>query len=288
MSNAAGSTVVRGCLSGSNGNYMVMDSQTHTMYMLSGSTGDLSSRVGHEVQITGALNGASNSTTSSNPNSATTTNPNSGNSNAQNPSSASPGTNPSDATQGAAGAGSNTLQVNNVTEVSSTCAGSTGSSTGPSAAASDTTGSSASSTMSATSMSNQSAPTAAAGAAAVTATDAAANSSATTSATTGAAASETSAGASNYNSSPAAAGTTVAQGSTPDASGAAAGTTASQDNSNVKTYSDMPSDQSAAQSANAAPALRENSQSLPATSTVLPLGGLLGLGFMAAGLYARR
>jgi hypothetical protein len=54
-SNAAGSeTTVQGCLSGSNGNYMLTD-KNGTAYQLTGETAKLSAHVGHEVRITGTM-----------------------------------------------------------------------------------------------------------------------------------------------------------------------------------------------------------------------------------------
>jgi hypothetical protein len=54
-SNAAGSeTTVQGCLSGSNGTYMLTD-KNGTAYQLTGETAKLSAHVGHEVRITGTM-----------------------------------------------------------------------------------------------------------------------------------------------------------------------------------------------------------------------------------------
>jgi hypothetical protein len=46
---------MRGCLGGSTGNYTFTDSHTGTVYNLTGTTDDLGSKVGHEVEITGQL-----------------------------------------------------------------------------------------------------------------------------------------------------------------------------------------------------------------------------------------
>jgi len=49
---SGGNTTVQGCLSGSNGNYMLTDKNGAT-YQLTGDTAKLSAHVGHEVRITG-------------------------------------------------------------------------------------------------------------------------------------------------------------------------------------------------------------------------------------------
>jgi Protein of unknown function (DUF5818) len=52
-SNAAGSeTTVQGCLSGSNGNYMLTDKNGMT-YELKGDASKLSEHIGHEIKVTG-------------------------------------------------------------------------------------------------------------------------------------------------------------------------------------------------------------------------------------------
>lgn len=57
-------TSVEGCLSESNGSYM-LNAKNGMMYQLSGDTAKLSQHVGHEVKITGTM-GASNSSGMSN------------------------------------------------------------------------------------------------------------------------------------------------------------------------------------------------------------------------------
>lgn len=54
-------TSVQGCLSGSDGNYMLTE-KNGTTYQLSGDTAKLSEHVGHEVKITGSKGSASAST----------------------------------------------------------------------------------------------------------------------------------------------------------------------------------------------------------------------------------
>lgn len=49
---SGGETTVQGCLSGSNGNYMLTD-KNGTTYQLTGDTAKLSAHIGHEVKITG-------------------------------------------------------------------------------------------------------------------------------------------------------------------------------------------------------------------------------------------
>ena len=49
---SGGDTTVQGCLSGSNGNYMLTD-KNGTTYQLTGDTAKLSAHIGHEVRITG-------------------------------------------------------------------------------------------------------------------------------------------------------------------------------------------------------------------------------------------
>jgi hypothetical protein len=61
---AAGHMTVRGCLSGSDGNY-TLTADNGTTYQLTGNTAELKDHVGHEVQITGktsSSNAASSST----------------------------------------------------------------------------------------------------------------------------------------------------------------------------------------------------------------------------------
>lgn len=53
---AGGSMTVQGCLSGSDGNYMLTD-KNGTMYQLTGDTTKLADHVGHEMKITGTASG---------------------------------------------------------------------------------------------------------------------------------------------------------------------------------------------------------------------------------------
>jgi hypothetical protein len=55
---AGGNMTVQGCLSGSDGNYMLTD-KNGTMYQLTGDTAKLADHVGHEVKITGTASGGS-------------------------------------------------------------------------------------------------------------------------------------------------------------------------------------------------------------------------------------
>jgi hypothetical protein len=56
--NTAGQTTVQGCLSSSDGNYMLTDKSGNS-FQLTGDTAKLSEHVGHEVKVTGTLNSAS-------------------------------------------------------------------------------------------------------------------------------------------------------------------------------------------------------------------------------------
>ncbi|HUB02565.1 MAG TPA: hypothetical protein VL983_07760 [Terriglobales bacterium] len=49
---SGGETTVQGCLSGSNGNYMLTD-KNGMSYQLTGDTAKLSQHVGHEIKVTG-------------------------------------------------------------------------------------------------------------------------------------------------------------------------------------------------------------------------------------------
>ena len=51
--NAGGDTEVQGCLSGSDGNYM-LTAKDGTTYRLAGDTAKLSEHVGHEIKVTGS------------------------------------------------------------------------------------------------------------------------------------------------------------------------------------------------------------------------------------------
>jgi Protein of unknown function (DUF5818) len=54
-------TTVQGCLSSSNGNYMLTDKQGNT-YQLKGDASKLSEHVGHEIRVTGTTGSASAAT----------------------------------------------------------------------------------------------------------------------------------------------------------------------------------------------------------------------------------
>ena len=72
-SDTGSSKTVKGCLSGSDGNYMLTDKSGNT-YQLKGDTSQLSNHVGHEIQVKGTLSAASSSTpsgTTGNPSSQT-------------------------------------------------------------------------------------------------------------------------------------------------------------------------------------------------------------------------
>jgi hypothetical protein len=51
--NSGGNMTVEGCLSGSDGNYMLTD-KNGTTYQLTGDTAKLSNHVGHEIKVTGS------------------------------------------------------------------------------------------------------------------------------------------------------------------------------------------------------------------------------------------
>jgi len=55
---SGGDKTVQGCLSGSNGNYMLTD-KNGTTYQLTGDTAKLSAHIGHEVRITGTAGSSS-------------------------------------------------------------------------------------------------------------------------------------------------------------------------------------------------------------------------------------
>jgi hypothetical protein len=57
---SGGDTTVQGCLSGSNGNYMLTD-KNGTTYQLTGDTAKLSAHIGHEVRITGTTGASASS-----------------------------------------------------------------------------------------------------------------------------------------------------------------------------------------------------------------------------------
>jgi hypothetical protein len=57
-SSASPSGTIQGCVSGTDGNYMLSQDETGTMYKLVGSEDKLKSHVGHEVMITGQLTSA--------------------------------------------------------------------------------------------------------------------------------------------------------------------------------------------------------------------------------------
>ncbi len=59
---SATSGTVKGCLSGSDGIYMLTQDETGNMIKLIGSEGKLKNHVGHEVMITGQLSSAATST----------------------------------------------------------------------------------------------------------------------------------------------------------------------------------------------------------------------------------
>src|SRR5882757_7536988 len=111
---------MRGCLGGSTGSYTFTDGHTGTVYNLTGSTDNLSSKVGHEVEITGQpANSASTSNSTgndSNTNSASDSNATSNNSNTNSASDS----NASNA-NGSRSSTSNMLQVSNVTDVADHC-----------------------------------------------------------------------------------------------------------------------------------------------------------------------
>jgi len=62
-SDQSGSTM-RGCLGGMTGNYTLTDDRTGTVYNLTGNTDNLSSKVGHEVEVSGQLASSASSTSS--------------------------------------------------------------------------------------------------------------------------------------------------------------------------------------------------------------------------------
>ena len=57
---SSGANTIQGCLSGSDGNYMLMDKSGNS-YQLTGDTAKLSQHIGHEVAVTGTPGSASGS-----------------------------------------------------------------------------------------------------------------------------------------------------------------------------------------------------------------------------------
>lgn len=62
--------VIQGCLQGSGDNYTITDA-SGTKYQLQGDTSKLTEHVGHEVQVTGAVNTTATSSSSSSPSGST-------------------------------------------------------------------------------------------------------------------------------------------------------------------------------------------------------------------------
>src|SRR5262245_7185054 len=121
------SSTLRGCLSGSSGSYVLTESQTGTVYALTGMTDNLSSRVGHEVEVTGQVLGNSGNATSPSGNAS---NPSSSSSSPS--TSTSSGSTSSSTTSSSSGTGTTaTMQISSVNDVADHCgAGSSGASTG--------------------------------------------------------------------------------------------------------------------------------------------------------------
>lgn len=59
----ATATTIEGCLSGSNGNFM-LNAQDGTTYQLSGDTAKLADHVGHDIQVTGTVTPSNTTSTS--------------------------------------------------------------------------------------------------------------------------------------------------------------------------------------------------------------------------------
>jgi hypothetical protein len=64
QTSSGANNMVQGCLSGTDGNYMLTD-KNGTTYKLTGDSAKLSEHVGHEVQISGTTTGGSTTTSSS-------------------------------------------------------------------------------------------------------------------------------------------------------------------------------------------------------------------------------
>ncbi len=117
---------MRGCLGGSTGSYTLTDSHTGTVYTLTGSTDNLSGKVGHEVEVTGqfaagqlaaTVSSAASSTNNSGNNNSGTTN----NSDTNSASGSSSSGSSTSTTNSSGSAVSNTIQVSNVTDVADHC-----------------------------------------------------------------------------------------------------------------------------------------------------------------------
>jgi hypothetical protein len=63
-SNGGGTVTVDGCLSGSEGSYMLKDKSSGATFNLTGNTSKLAAHVGHEVRITGTPSSASGASSS--------------------------------------------------------------------------------------------------------------------------------------------------------------------------------------------------------------------------------
>ena len=112
---------MRGCLGGSTGSYTLTDSHTGTVYTLTGSTDNLSGKVGHEVEVTGQLAATVSSSASSTNNSGSNNSGTTNNSDTNSASGSSSSGSSTSTTNSSGSAVSNTIQVSNVTDVADHC-----------------------------------------------------------------------------------------------------------------------------------------------------------------------
>ena len=112
---------MRGCLGGSTGSYTLTDSHTGTVYTLTGSTDNLSGKVGHEVEVTGQFAATVSSSTSSTNNSGNNNSGTTNNSDTNSASGSSSSGSSTSTTNSSGSAVSNTIQVSNVTDVADHC-----------------------------------------------------------------------------------------------------------------------------------------------------------------------
>ncbi len=112
---------MRGCLGGSTGSYTLTDSHTGTVYTLTGSTDNLSGKVGHEVEVTGQFAATVSSSASSTNNSGSNNSGTTNNSDTNSASGSSSSGSSTSTTNSSGSAVSNTIQVSNVTDVADHC-----------------------------------------------------------------------------------------------------------------------------------------------------------------------
>ncbi len=248
------SSSIQGCLSGSNGEYVLTQDNTGTIFKLNGDNNKLKDHVGHEVQVTGQLMGSSSPS----------------------------GDQAQASAQAANSAPANTIQVSDVTMVSEQCGAGSGATTPPSASA--TPGSSSDTSGAATVSGTDNGSSSAASSPA--ANDLNAGAGQGTAASTSR---EASAGSGSQSGSSA----TVAANSASAAPAQAPDTTSNTpSSSNTMTQDSSGQSQPGQTGANPAQpesgttAAKNNGENLPQTATSLPSLALLGMVLLVAGLVS--